>query len=124
MAGGSGTGAGNGEPEPSDSLKVFEAVVKAFRLRAGLTQEQLAPQVGYSVETVASIEQGRRFPPQDFVERTEEVLDADGVLTAAAKRVTRKPGLAAWFRQWAAVEEVALTFCSYENRLVPGPLQT
>ncbi|TKA10817.1 helix-turn-helix domain-containing protein [Actinacidiphila oryziradicis] len=124
MAGGSGMGAGNGEPEPSDSLKVFGAVVKAFRLRAGLTQEQLAPQVGYSVETVASIEQGRRFPPQDFVERTEEVLDADGVLTAAAKRVTRRQGLAVWFRQWASLEEDAVSLCTYECRVVPGLLQT
>jgi transcriptional regulator with XRE-family HTH domain len=124
MAGGSGTGAGNGEPEPSDSLKVFGAVVKAFRLRAGLTQEQLAPQVGYSVETVASIEQGRRFPPPDFVDRAEEVLDADGVLTAAAKRVTRRQGLAVWFRQWASLEEDAVSLCTYECRVVPGLLQT
>jgi transcriptional regulator with XRE-family HTH domain len=124
MAGGSGTGAGNGEPEPSDSLKVFGAVVKAFRLRAGLTQEQLAPQVGYSVETVASIEQGRRFPPPDFVERTEEVLDADGVLTAAAKRLTRRQGLAVWFRQWASLEEDAVSLCTYDCRVIPGLLQT
>jgi transcriptional regulator with XRE-family HTH domain len=124
MAGGSGTGAGNGEPEPSDSLKVFGAVVKAFRLRAGLTQEQLAPQVGYSVETVASIEQGRRFPPPDFVDRAEEVLDADGVLTAAAKRVTRRQGLAVWFRQWASLEEDAVSLSTYDCRVVPGLLQT
>ncbi|WP_280888780.1 Scr1 family TA system antitoxin-like transcriptional regulator [Streptomyces sp. LBL] len=45
----------------SDSLKTFGEVVKAFRKRAGLTQEVFAPRVQYSVPTVASIEQGRRW---------------------------------------------------------------
>ena len=77
---GTGNGGGNSEPESSDSLKAFGEVVKAFRKRAGLTQEEFAPQVRYSPQTVASIEQGRRFPPPEFVERAEEVLDAFGAL--------------------------------------------
>ncbi|CAM5248902.1 hypothetical protein SALBM311S_00243 [Streptomyces alboniger] len=93
-----GTGAlgcgGGGEPEVSDSLKTFGEVVKAFRKRAGLTQEEFAPRVRYSMPTVASIEQGRRFPPPDFVERAEEVLDAFGVLRGAARHLSRRPGLA------------------------------
>ncbi|WP_078626873.1 helix-turn-helix domain-containing protein [Streptomyces exfoliatus] len=112
------------EPETSDSLKAFGEVVKTFRRRANLTQEQFAPLVGYSVPTVASIEQGRRLPSADFVERAEEVLDAFGVIRAAAKHLGRKPGLAKWFRQWAKLELQAATLYTYENRLVPGLLQT
>ncbi|MFF7652346.1 Scr1 family TA system antitoxin-like transcriptional regulator [Streptomyces sp. NPDC007983] len=114
----------NNEPESTDSLKTFGAVVKVFRERAGYTQEQLAPLLRYSVQTLASIEQGRRFPQREYVERAEELLDAFGVLRAAAKCLVRKPGLAAWFRQWAALEELAISLCSYECRLVPGLLQT
>ncbi|MEU9294790.1 helix-turn-helix transcriptional regulator [Streptomyces sp. NPDC048266] len=113
-----------GEPETSDSLKAFGEVVKAFRRRAGLTQEQFAPMVGYSVPTIASIEQGRRLPSADFVERAERVLDAFEVIRAAAKHLARKPGLASWFRQWAKLEAEAVTLYTYENRLVPGLLQT
>jgi transcriptional regulator with XRE-family HTH domain len=113
-----------GEPETSDSLKAFGEVVKAFRRRAGLTQEQFAPMVGYSVPTIASIEQGRRLPSADFVERAERVLDAFAVIRAAAKHLARKPGLASWFRQWAKLEAEAVTLYTYENRLVPGLLQT
>ncbi|MFC8954048.1 Scr1 family TA system antitoxin-like transcriptional regulator [Streptomyces sp. NPDC057101] len=113
-----------GEPEASDSLKAFGEVVKAFRRRAGLTQEQFAPMVGYSVPTIASIEQGRRLPSADFVERAERVLDAFAVIRAAAKHLARKPGLASWFRQWAKLEAEAVTLYTYENRLVPGLLQT
>ena len=113
-----------GEPEVSDSLKAFGEVVKAFRKRARLTQEQFAPRVRYSVPTVASIEQGRRFPPADFVDRSEEVLDAFGALRAAAKHLSRRPGLASWFRQWAKLEAEAVSLYTYECRLMPGLLQT
>lgn len=121
--GGAG-GAGGGEPEGSDSLKAFGEVVKAFRRRAGLTQEQFAPAVRYSVPTVASIEQGRRFPPADFVDRAEEVLEAFGALRGASRHLSRRPGLARWFRQWARLEAEAVSLDTYECRLVPGLLQT
>lgn len=118
--------AGNGgaEPETTDSLKAFGEVVKAFRKRANLTQEEFAHVVGYSVPTVASIEQGRRFPSASFVERTEEVLDAFGTIRGAAKHLSRRPGLAKWFRQWAHLEETAISLYTYECRLIPGLLQT
>ncbi|WP_052869026.1 helix-turn-helix domain-containing protein [Streptomyces niger] len=119
-----GTTSCGGEPEASDSLKGFGAVAKTFRERAGLTQEQLAPLVQYAPHTVASIEQGRRFPPRDFIDRAEEVLDAFGTLRAAARHLSRQPGLAAWFRQWAKLEEQAVSLCTYECRVVPGLLQT
>ncbi|WP_079151839.1 helix-turn-helix domain-containing protein [Streptomyces sp. RTd22] len=117
-------GSSNNEPETSDSLKTFGAIVKVFRERAGYTQEQVAPLLRYSVQTQASIEQGRRFPQREYVDRAEELLDAFGVLRAAAKCLVRKPGLAAWFNQWAGLEETAINLCTYECRVIPGLLQT
>ncbi|MFE9305709.1 Scr1 family TA system antitoxin-like transcriptional regulator [Streptomyces sp. NPDC006856] len=117
-------GARRPEPEPQYSLKMFGEVVKTFRKRARLTQEQFAPLVGYSPETVASIEQGRRLPPPDFTERADSILDAFGVILAAAKHLTRRKGLASWFRQWAELELSALSLYTYECRLIPGLLQT
>lgn len=121
----SGTNAGGGdEVETSDSLQAFGAVLKAFRKRAGLTQEQFAPRVRYSVPTVASVEQGRRYPTVTFVERSEHVLDAFGALRAAARFISRRPGLASWFAQWAKLEAEARSLYTYECRLIPGLLQT
>ncbi|NBM15011.1 helix-turn-helix transcriptional regulator [Streptomyces sp. GC420] len=120
------TGGGtNGEPELSDSLKTFGAVLKALRDEARLTQEQFAPRVQYSAAYIAKIEQGKRFPPRDLVERSEEVLGptAARVLTAAARSLTRKAGLASWFRQWAVIEEDAISLYAYECRAIPGLLQ-
>ncbi|GAA4669199.1 helix-turn-helix transcriptional regulator [Streptomyces chumphonensis] len=124
--GGAGGGCGNGgEPELSDSLKTFGAVLKALRDEARLTQEQFAPLVQYSVAYIAKIEQGKRFPPRDLLDRVEAVLgpSAARVLAAAAKSLTRKAGLASWFRQWAGIEEEAISLYTYECRAIPGLLQ-
>ncbi|MFF5505319.1 helix-turn-helix domain-containing protein [Streptomyces roseolus] len=115
---------GSGESETSESLKAFGEVLKAFRKRAGLTQEQFAPRVGYSVPMVASIEQGRRAPSKRLVDKAEVVLDAFGVIRAAARPLTRRAGLAKWFEEWAELEPLAVTLYTFESRLVPGLLQT
>ncbi|MEU0844961.1 helix-turn-helix transcriptional regulator [Streptomyces sp. NPDC005962] len=118
-------GADNSEPEVSDSLKTFGAVLKALRDEGGLTQEQFAPRVRYSVTYVAKIEQGRRFPPKELVPRTEEVLGplAARVLGAAYRTLMRKAGLASWFSPWADIEEEAVSLYTYECRAIPGLLQ-
>lgn len=123
--GGAGTGGSHGEPDLSDSLKTFGAVLKALRKEARLTQEEFARQVQYSAHYVAKIEQGKRFPPGELPERAEPVLGAAAakVLTAAARSLTRRAGLASWFRQWAGIEEEAVSLYAYECRAIPGLLQ-
>ncbi|WP_405530746.1 helix-turn-helix transcriptional regulator [Streptomyces avidinii] len=114
---------GDGEVEPDDGLRSFGETLKASRRRAGLTQEQLAPMVGYSVQYVGSVEQGRRHPSQKFVNKTDAALNAFGVIIIAARQLSRRRGLASWFRRWAELEEVAVTLNTYECRSVPGLLQ-
>ncbi|MEU5097544.1 helix-turn-helix transcriptional regulator [Streptomyces sp. NPDC020996] len=120
-----GDGGTNSEPELSDSLKTFGAVLKALREESGLTQEEFAARVQYSAAYVAKIEQGKRFPPGDLPARAEEVLGpvAVKVLAAAARSLTRRAVLASWFRQWAGIEEEAISLYAYECRAVPGLLQ-
>ncbi|MFD3954583.1 Scr1 family TA system antitoxin-like transcriptional regulator [Micromonospora tulbaghiae] len=117
-------GAGRIESDPHYNLKMFGEVVKTFRKRARLTQDQFAPMVGYSLETCASVEQGRRLPPPDYPGLADTILDAFGVILAASKHLTRRKGLASWFRQWAQLELEALSLYTYECRLIPGLLQT
>ena len=112
------------EPESSDSLKEFGEIVRCFRERAEMPQGELAVRLGYSVHTVSSVEQGRRFPPPDFPPKADDVLDAFGTIKRAARHLSRNPGLANWFRQWAKLERDAITLCTYECRVIPGLLQT
>ncbi|WP_443071474.1 helix-turn-helix domain-containing protein [Streptomyces sp. NBC_01465] len=105
-------------------MRTFGAVVQALREHAGLSRVEFATRVGFSKHTVESVELGRRMPDTDFVERAEAVLGNTGALRKAFKHLTRQPGIAAWFRRWARLEKVAVNLCTYENRLVPGLLQT
>ncbi|WP_155054864.1 helix-turn-helix domain-containing protein [Streptomyces blattellae] len=111
--------------ELSDGLKTFGAVLKALREEAGLTQEEFSLGVRYSASYVAKFEQGKRFPPKNLPARAGEVLGpvAAKVLTAAARSLRRKAGLASWFLQWAGTEEEAVSLYAYECRAVPGLLQ-
>ncbi|MFJ8590381.1 Scr1 family TA system antitoxin-like transcriptional regulator [Streptomyces sp. NPDC093598] len=118
---GAGTG---GEPESSDSLRTFGAVVQGLREHAGLSREEFGELVRFSKHTVASVELGRRMPDPVFVERAEEVFGRTGALRKAAGCLERQPGLAAWFRRWAALEQTAITLYTYECRMIPGLLQT
>ncbi|MFG2883024.1 helix-turn-helix domain-containing protein [Streptomyces sp. NPDC048297] len=120
-----GGGTSNTEAELSDSLKTFGAVLKALREESGLTQEEFALQVRYSAAYIAKIEQGKRFPPGDLPARAKELLGPVGtkILSAAARSLTRRAGLASWFRQWAGIEEEAISLYAYECRAVPGLLQ-
>ncbi|MCM9080121.1 helix-turn-helix transcriptional regulator [Streptomyces spororaveus] len=119
----SADGSGDGEVEPDDNLRSFGETVKASRKRVGLTQEQLAPLIGYSVQYVGSVEQGRRHPSKKFITKTESVLDTFGVIDIAARQLSRRRGLASWFRRWAELEEGAVILNTYECRSVPGLLQ-
>ncbi|MGW3951329.1 helix-turn-helix domain-containing protein [Streptomyces sp. NPDC004752] len=120
-----GAGAGScGEPGVSDSLRTFGAFVQALREHAGLSREEFANLVRFSKHTVASVEQGRRMPDRDFVERAEAATGDTGALRKAAPHLTRQAGLASWFRQWARLEAQAMTLWTYECRVVPGLLQT
>ncbi|MDB1088525.1 helix-turn-helix transcriptional regulator [Streptomyces sp. ACA25] len=112
------------EPEPSESLQGFGALLALFRKRAGLTQEQFAPLVGYSAAAVSSIEQGRRFPQRQFILQADQILEADEVLKTSGRHLARRPGIASWFRHWAQLEEEALNLWTYECRVVPGLLQS
>ncbi|MEU8465433.1 helix-turn-helix transcriptional regulator [Streptomyces sp. NPDC029003] len=115
---------GTKKADPDPDLKNFGDTLSAFRKRAGLTQEQFRPLVGYSVQYVASVEQGRRHPSPKFVNKTEEVLNTHGVILIAARQLNRRRGLAKWFRRWAELEVEAIALNTYECRVVPGLLQT
>jgi transcriptional regulator with XRE-family HTH domain len=112
------------EPDVSDSLRTFGAVVHALRENAGLGRAALADLVRFSKHTVESVELGRRMPPPEFVERADEALGDTGALRRAARHLSRQPGIAAWFREWARLEKVAVSLGTYECRLIPGMLQS
>ncbi|ALC31908.1 DNA-binding protein [Streptomyces sp. CFMR 7] len=110
---------------------MFGLLLRHFRERAGLSQEQLGKQIGYSKSQVAMVERGARPPKGVFVQRADEVLGAQGALIVAApkppkqtERTEQRSPLPDWFTPFADEEEKAWARHAYENHVMPGLLQT
>ncbi|WP_461036522.1 helix-turn-helix domain-containing protein [Streptomyces mayteni] len=101
----------------------YGKLLKLFRERAKLNQQQLADAVGYSLEQVASIEQGRRPAKESFTDAAERVLKTGGVLKALQDDVDLAR-LPRFFQDFAAHEIEAVSRFSYDPLLIPGLLQT
>lgn len=101
----------------------YGVLLQHLRKRAGLNQQQLGDAIGYSLEQVASVEQGRRLAKAAFTAAAERVLEAGGVLEVLQDEVDRAK-LPRFFRNFALIEAEAVSRFEYEPLLIPGLLQT
>ncbi|RZB16864.1 XRE family transcriptional regulator [Streptomyces sp. F001] len=112
------------EDEPGTGVvTVFGRQLKLLRTRAGLDRAEFGKLVGYSADTVASIEQGRRIPQPRFIDKADEVLGAGGLLTAMKEEIARAQ-YPSFFRDAARLEADAHELFLYAVQAVPGLLQT
>ncbi|MEE1810372.1 helix-turn-helix domain-containing protein [Streptomyces sp. BE133] len=107
----------------SGILHVFGQHLKPFRVRAGLERAEFGAMTGYSASSIASFEQGRRIPPQKFINQADELLDAGGVLKASKEEVARAQ-YPAFFRDAERLEAEAVELHVYDTHVVNGLLQT
>lgn len=101
----------------------YGKLLRKFRKAAGYSQETLAPLLGYSVEQLASVEQGRRAAKAVLTEAAERVLNANGVLSTLQEDVDLAK-LPPFFRDFVLLEMEAVSRFGYAPLLVPGLLQT
>ncbi|AGJ54071.1 helix-turn-helix transcriptional regulator [Streptomyces sp. NPDC053705] len=101
----------------------YGTLLQHLRKRAGLNQQALGEAIGYSMEQVASVEQGRRAAKATFTVAAERALGAGGVLDVLQSEVDRAK-LPRFFRNFALIEAEVLSRFSYDPLLVPGLLQT
>lgn len=112
------------KPKKVTSWQVIGCQVSHFRRVARLTQEQLAELLNISVDTIASVEQGRRPLKMDLAERLDEALDTKGALAVAVEKVPEREKFPAFAQDFVEYEQEAVTLLSYETQVVPGLLQT
>ncbi|MES5821725.1 helix-turn-helix transcriptional regulator [Streptomyces sp. RG80] len=107
----------------SGNLEMFGSLLRFHRERAGVTQEALAKDVGYSKSQVAMVERGERAPKGQFVEVADERLGAQGALLAVGRKL--KGGrFPSWFEDYAELEATATAIYMYTTHVIPGLLQT
>ncbi|WP_329591388.1 helix-turn-helix transcriptional regulator [Streptomyces sp. NBC_01362] len=108
----------------ASAMKLVGKLVALFRRAAGLTQSQLALLVGHQVETIASIEQGRRALLPDLAAKLDERLGTKGALEEAVAQMPEIDLIPVWAEEYLSLEREALALCFFANQVLPGLLQT
>jgi transcriptional regulator with XRE-family HTH domain len=110
----------------ASTAAVFGEVLRHFREAALLTQEGLARQIPCDRSHVARVEGGSRVPQDTFAKTCDELLGTGGVLARLWARIDWYPQVEHpdWFRRRAEMDEVAVSLREYQERVMPGLLQT
>ncbi|MGW0785229.1 helix-turn-helix domain-containing protein [Streptomyces sp. NPDC002913] len=108
----------------ASAMKLVGKLVGLFRITADLTQAQLADRASVQVETIASIEQGRRALLPDLARRLDQLLSTKGALETAVDNMPEVDLIPAWAEQYMDLEREALVLSLFANQVLPGLLQT
>lgn len=120
-------------PRDSDSAasprSVFGAMLRYYREKAGMTQEQLSARVYLSADMIGKIENGQRTPTEQFTAACDELPElgtggALGELRDQLQDHLKSKSYPVWFVDWVDVEEQAHSLKLWQPIIVPGLLQT
>ncbi|MFG2783481.1 helix-turn-helix domain-containing protein [Streptomyces prunicolor] len=113
--------------EPGDEIEpLVQAVgrmLRVFREAAGMRVAELAVAMGYGEDMIRKIERGVRIPRPEFLDRVDQLLNAQGNLRAfmedmAKARYPKK------VRELKEMEDRAVEMLLYSNHNIHGLLQT
>jgi transcriptional regulator with XRE-family HTH domain len=105
------------------ALEAFASQLKAWRKSRGWSQVDLSDKLGYSDSLVSGIETMTKTPTLEFAKLCDEALDCPGTFVKLHELVSRE----AWPSYFAPVidfEPQAVRIHEWENRVIPGMMQT
>jgi len=115
--------------QAASPLRVFGAMLRRYRTKAGMSQEQLGARVFCSGDLIGKIENGQRVPTEQFAAACDAVpeLNTGGVLGELRELLRdylKQRAYPGWFARWPEKEAAAKTLRTFELVVVPGLLQT
>jgi transcriptional regulator with XRE-family HTH domain len=116
-------------PPKGTPRAVFGAMLRHYRMRAGLTQDKIGALAHVSGKLISAYENGWRVPtrPTTIDIDAVPVLNTHGALTELWDQFEDGMNYQAypdWFQDWPEKEATATTLRGFEPLLVPGLLQT
>jgi transcriptional regulator with XRE-family HTH domain len=110
-------------------LRVFGAMLRHYRVAAGLTPEELGARIYLSASQIRKVEEGTRTPTEALTQACEALpeLNSNGALTTLReilKDHLRHRAYPGWFQAWPDHESHARRLRNFELVVVPGLLQT
>ncbi|MFF8015748.1 Scr1 family TA system antitoxin-like transcriptional regulator [Streptomyces sp. NPDC007929] len=113
------------DPDDEWGVAVLATVGRQLRLRreaVGLRVADFAVAVGYGEDLVYKVEGGKRIPRQEYLDKSDEVLGAGGLVAAAWEDV-KKVRYPKRVRELAKLESQAVEVAVYESNGINGLLQ-
>lgn len=116
-------------PPKGTPRAVFGAMLRHYRMRAGLTQDQVGSLAHVSGKLISAYENGWRVPTRPTTADIDGVaqLNTHGALTELWDQFEDGMNYQAypdWFQDWPEKEATATTLRGFEPLLIPGLLQT
>ncbi|WP_427921414.1 helix-turn-helix domain-containing protein [Streptomyces sp. cg40] len=114
------------DPDDDWGVAVVATVGRQLKLRReakGMRAAEFGLAVGYGEDMVYKIEGGKRIPQPEYLDKAEEVLGADGLISAMKEDVA-KVRYPKKVRELAKLEAKAVETLSYANHNLHGLLQT
>ncbi|HEU5389745.1 MAG TPA: Scr1 family TA system antitoxin-like transcriptional regulator [Streptosporangiaceae bacterium] len=104
-------------------IKVFGAMLAHYRVKAGMSPEQLAARVYLSASLIRKVEAGTRTPTEELAKSCDDALNCDGALMELFDRLSpafRERSYPVWFGRWPDIEAAARTLRTFEPLVIPG----
>jgi transcriptional regulator with XRE-family HTH domain len=97
--------------------------MRVYRISAGLTEDELGDELGYSGSYIGAMERGERPPTPAVREAYDKHFQTNGTFTRMKDLLAWElfPG---WFLVWLDIERIATSLRSCECLVIPGLLQT
>ncbi|MFI6419417.1 helix-turn-helix domain-containing protein [Streptomyces sp. NPDC050842] len=114
------------DPDDDWGVAVVATVGRQLRLRreaVGMRAAELGAATGYGEDLIYKIESGKRIPRPEFLDKADEVLGADGLISAMKEDVA-KVRYPKKVRALAKLEERAVEIQLYDPLNIHGLLQT
>ncbi|MFD3566119.1 helix-turn-helix domain-containing protein [Streptomyces sp. NPDC058667] len=114
------------DPDDDWGVAVVATVGRQLRLRreaVGMRAAELGVATGYGEDMIYKIESGKRIPRPEFLDKADDALGADGLISAMKEDVA-KVRYPKKVRDLAKMEGKAVEIGVYECNLVAGLLQT
>jgi transcriptional regulator with XRE-family HTH domain len=116
-------------PPKGSPRAVFGAMLRHYRVTAGLTQDQVGALAHVSGKLISAYENGWRVPTKPTTADIDTVLELNthGALSELWNQFEAGMNYQAypdWFQDWPEKEAAATTLRGFEPLIVPGLLQT
>ncbi|MER5518508.1 helix-turn-helix transcriptional regulator [Streptomyces sp. NPDC002763] len=110
--------------EAGSTAQLLAALAKAFREQQDLTQEELGKRIGYTGSAISAMETGAQPASDKMLAKLEEAIGGGLGIFEKARRFVLLDRYPPQFKNFALVEQEAVTLSSYQTFVVDGLFQT